>query len=196
MELTSPTNLKLKFFEPTSINIGDMKKITSRRENGKLLVIPTGKGFLRGQKRHEIQVRVDVPRSRRRHHPSLRIRSFPMRKTSRKSTFEIFVLPRRRNHHRLRQTQNGQGRNPLKVLQRQRGDRPHDLRGKALRGKGGALYRGYDRQRKEGEPSGENSRSDSPRKNLRAREAFGLGVVEIEKFFCSNKGKKKGDAKQ
>ena len=51
MELTSPTNLKLKFSEPTSINIGDMKKITIRREDGKPLVIPTGKSFSYGVKK-------------------------------------------------------------------------------------------------------------------------------------------------
>ena len=147
--------------------------------------------FLRSQKRHEIQVRVDVPRSPRRHHPGFRIHPFPMRRTSRQSSLEIFVSPRRRNHHRLRQTQNDQGRNPLEILQRQGGDRPHDLRGKALRGEGGARDREHGRQREKGEPSGKSSRSDGPGKGLRTCETFGLGVVKIEKFFCSNKGKKK-----
>ena len=51
MELTNPTNLKLKFSEPTSINIGDLMKITIRREDGKSLIIPTGKCFSYGVKK-------------------------------------------------------------------------------------------------------------------------------------------------
>ena len=51
MELTNPTNLKLKFSEPTPINIGDLKKFTIRREDGKPLVIPTGKCFSYGVKK-------------------------------------------------------------------------------------------------------------------------------------------------
>ena len=51
MELTNPTELKLKFSEPTPINIGDMKKITIRRQDGKPLVIPTGKCFSYGVKK-------------------------------------------------------------------------------------------------------------------------------------------------
>ena len=97
MELTNPTNLKLKFSEPTSINIGNLTKITIRREDGRPLVIP------------KIQVRVDVPRSRRRHHQSLRIRNFPVRKTLWKISIKILMPPRRRDHYGLRQTQNIQG---------------------------------------------------------------------------------------
>ena len=55
-------------------------------------------------------------------------------------------------------TQKIQGRNPFKVLQRQGGDPPHDVRGKALRGEGGTRDRWHDRRRKDGEPSGESSR--------------------------------------
>ena len=51
MELTNPTNLKLKFSEPTSINIGNLTKITIRREDGRPLVIPTGKCFSYGVKK-------------------------------------------------------------------------------------------------------------------------------------------------
>ena len=51
MELTNPTNLKFKFSEPTPINIGDLKEITIRREDGKPLVIPTGKCFSYGVKK-------------------------------------------------------------------------------------------------------------------------------------------------
>ena len=67
--------------------------------------------FLRSQKGHEIQVRVDVTRSRRRHHQSLglRIRNFPVRKTPWKISIKILMPPRRRDHHGLRQTQNIQG---------------------------------------------------------------------------------------
>ena len=107
-----------------------------------------------------------------------------MRRMSRKSSLEIFVSSRRRNHHRLRQTQNGQRRNPLEILQRQGGDRPHDLRGKALRGEGCARDREHGRQRDKGEPSGKRSRSDGPGKGLRTRETFGLGVVIIKGETC------------
>ena len=51
MELTNPTDLKLKFSEPPPINISDMKKITIRREDGKPLVIPTRKCFSYGVKK-------------------------------------------------------------------------------------------------------------------------------------------------
>ena len=117
-----------------------------------------------------------------------------MRETPRETSLKIFVLPRRRNHHRLRQTQNGQGRNPLEVLQKQGGDRPHDLRGKALRCEGGARDREHDHQRKEGEPSGKNSRSDGPRKNLRTYETSEFGEVRLRNFFCRIKGKEKRHA--
>ena len=52
MELAKPQELgNLKFSEPASINIGDMKKVTIRKEDGKPLVIPTGKCFSYGVKK-------------------------------------------------------------------------------------------------------------------------------------------------
>ena len=51
MELSNPTDLKLKFSEPTPINIGDLKKITIQRKDGKPLLIPTGKCFSYGVKK-------------------------------------------------------------------------------------------------------------------------------------------------
>ena len=148
MELSKPQEIgNLKFSEPTSINIGDMKKITIRREDGKPLVIPTGKCFLRGEKRHEVQVRVNVPRSRQHTIGAFESIISQCEKTPWKTTIKVFIPPRRRDHHDLRQTQNGQGRNPLEVLQGQGGDRPHDLRGEALRGEGGARDRRYNSQR-------------------------------------------------
>ena len=42
-----------------------------------------------------------------------------MRKAPRESALETFVSPRRRDRHGLRQAQNGQGGNPLEVLQEQ-----------------------------------------------------------------------------
>ena len=52
MELAKPQELgNLKFSEPASINIGDMKKVTIRKEDGKPLVIPTGKCFSYGMKK-------------------------------------------------------------------------------------------------------------------------------------------------
>ena len=51
MELAKPLELgNLKFSEPSSINIGGLKKITIRKD-GKPLVIPTGKCFSYGVKK-------------------------------------------------------------------------------------------------------------------------------------------------
>ena len=52
MELAKPTELgNLKLSEPSSINIGGLKKITIRKEDGKPLVIATGKCFFFGVKK-------------------------------------------------------------------------------------------------------------------------------------------------
>ena len=52
MELAKPTELgNLKFSEPASINIGGLKKVTIRKEEGKPLVVPTGKCFSYGVKK-------------------------------------------------------------------------------------------------------------------------------------------------
>ena len=148
MELAKPQELgNLKLSEPASINIGGLKKVTIRKEDGKPLVIPTGKCFSYGVKKDSKYKSVSMSLVL----DDVTVRAFEEICSSAKSTSGVrsrnFCITETTGSSRFTPSSKWPRGNPLEVLQGQGGDRPHDLRGEALRGEGDARDRGCDHQR-------------------------------------------------
>ena len=113
MELSNPSDLKLEFSDPKTLDISNLTNINIR-QGGKPVIIATGKCFSYGvrkdrkYKTESMDLVLDETTVK-----SLRIRFVPMRKSPRQTRIEILISQRRRVRDRLRQAQNGQGRDPV-----------------------------------------------------------------------------------
>ena len=109
--------------------------------------------FVRRKERQEVQDRQYVAGLRRSHGKNFKKYRQPVREPFRTASDKKAVLRQRREHH-LPEIKAFD-----EILRARKGDRSHEVRGKALRREGRAGSRGDFAERRQRESSGENLRS-------------------------------------